>query len=69
MTDSRDRVAGPAGLAEWLPLLGAICQALASFGDDMETPPAAAADRRRAGRPKVGRWRRSARTEAGRRAA
>jgi len=31
---------GPAGLAEWLPLLGAICQVLASLGDEDETEPA-----------------------------
>ena len=30
-------VAGPAGLGEWLPLLGAICQVLASLGDEDET--------------------------------
>ena len=30
-------VSGPAGLAEWLPLLGAICQVLASLGDEDET--------------------------------
>jgi hypothetical protein len=28
---------GPAGLAEWLPLLGSICQILASFGEAEET--------------------------------
>jgi len=28
---------GPAGLGEWLPLLGAICQVLASLGDEDET--------------------------------
>ena len=28
---------GPAGLADWLPLLGSICQALASLGDEEET--------------------------------
>ncbi|MDX1574574.1 MAG: hypothetical protein R3285_00185 [Kiloniellales bacterium] len=31
---------GPAGLAEWLPLLGAICQVLASLGDEDEAKPA-----------------------------
>jgi hypothetical protein len=31
---------GPAGLVEWLPLLGAICQVLASLGDEEETEPA-----------------------------
>ncbi len=31
---------GPAGLVEWLPLLGAICQILASLGDEEETEPA-----------------------------
>ncbi len=30
---------GPAGLAEWLPLLGSICQVLASLGDEEETEP------------------------------
>ncbi len=29
----------PAGLAEWLPLLGSICQVLASLGDEEETEP------------------------------
>lgn len=28
---------GPAGLAEWLPLLGSICQILASLGEAEET--------------------------------
>ena len=27
---------GPAGLAEWLPLLGSICQILASLGEAEE---------------------------------
>ncbi len=26
----------PAGLADWLPLLGSICQILASFGEERE---------------------------------
>ena len=30
---------GPAGLAEWLPLLGSICQVLASLGDEEEAEP------------------------------
>ena len=30
---------GPAGLAEWLPLLGSICQVLASLGEEEETEP------------------------------
>jgi hypothetical protein len=30
---------GPAGLVEWLPLLGAICQILACLGDEEETEP------------------------------
>ena len=34
-------VAGPAGLGEWLPLLGAICQVLASLGDEEATEPTA----------------------------
>jgi hypothetical protein len=29
-------VNAPAGLAEWLPLLGSICQILASFGEERE---------------------------------
>ncbi len=35
--------AGPAGLGEWLPLLGAICQVLASLGDEDETKTGAPA--------------------------
>ena len=35
---------GPAGLVEWLPLLGAICQILASLGDEEETVPAEPAE-------------------------
>ena len=31
---------GPAGLAEWLPLLGSICQVLASLGEEEATEPA-----------------------------
>ncbi len=31
---------GPAGLAEWLPLLGSICQVLAALGKEEETEPA-----------------------------
>ncbi len=34
---------GPAGLAEWLPLLGSICQILASLGEAEETERGAAA--------------------------
>ena len=30
---------GPAGLAEWLPLLGSICLVLASLGEEEETEP------------------------------
>lgn len=30
---------GPAGLAEWLPLLGSICQVLAALGEVEETEP------------------------------
>lgn len=29
----------PAGLAEWLPLLGSICKVLAAFGEEEETEP------------------------------
>ena len=32
-------VSGPAGLADWLPLLGAICQVLASVGEEDEIMP------------------------------
>ena len=35
--------AGPAGLADWLPLLGAICQVLASLGEEDEAEAAKAA--------------------------
>jgi len=31
---------GPAGLAEWLPLLGSICQVFAALGEEEETEPA-----------------------------
>ena len=31
---------GPAGLAEWLPLLGSICLVLAALGEEEETEPA-----------------------------
>ena len=30
---------GPAGLAEWLPLFGSICQVLANLGEEEETKP------------------------------
>jgi hypothetical protein len=30
---------GPAGLADWLPLLGSICQVLATLGDDAKSEP------------------------------
>jgi hypothetical protein len=30
---------GPAGLAAWLPLLGSICQVLASLGEEEEADP------------------------------
>jgi len=30
---------GPAGLADWLPLLGSICQVLATLGDRDESEP------------------------------
>ena len=39
---------GGAGLAEWLPLLGSICQVLAALGEEKEGEPAgrdAAAER------------------------
>lgn len=28
---------GPAGLADWLPLLGSICQVLATLGEDAKS--------------------------------
>ena len=30
---------GPAGLADWLPLLGSICQVLATLGEDAKNEP------------------------------
>jgi hypothetical protein len=32
-------VPGPSGLAEWLPLLGSICQVLAALGEEDESEP------------------------------
>jgi len=45
-------IAGSAGLAEWLPLLGSICQVLATLGEEKEAEQAAgapAAQRRQTG--------------------
>jgi hypothetical protein len=33
MAKSGSSLPGPAGLAEWLPLLGSICQVLATLGE------------------------------------
>jgi hypothetical protein len=30
---------GPAGLADWLPLFGSICQVLATLGEDAKCEP------------------------------
>ena len=37
--------AGPAGLADWLPLLGSICQVLASLGEEDEKPQRSAPEK------------------------
>ncbi len=37
MAKTGSPIPGPTGLAEWLPLLGSICQVLASLGEEEET--------------------------------
>ncbi len=39
MAKSEFGLPGPAGLAGWLPLLGSICQVLATLGEDAKSEP------------------------------